>query len=65
MPLDPRSGRRIDSAAQIASKRRRAERYRCPKCGRKSALRWLDDLRLQCYWVARGKCDYEDVQIRS
>ncbi|MGW2594811.1 hypothetical protein ACWCXC_31725 [Streptomyces sp. NPDC001515] len=61
---------RRDSGPQRAAKRRRAERTRCPKCGRGAALTigydsWQDadgvTVRATltvCRWRDRGLCDY-------
>jgi len=46
-----------DSDNQRASKITRAATSRCPKCGRKAALR-TDPTIVYCYWATQGKCDY-------
>ena len=59
---------RADTANQIASKRRRAELRRCPKCGRGSALRDYQDDTFTgqyCYWSEQGKCDYKNLRERG
>lgn len=66
MPRDPGSGKRYDTGPQIASKIVRAERSKCPKCGRKSALTTFSDdwgagygiTVTYCRWNDTGKCDY-------
>jgi hypothetical protein len=67
MPRDGRSGKRVDSAVQIASKVRRAAAAVCPKCGRKSAIvRDRDDFYFYevCRWRDQGLCDYAKVTER-
>lgn len=66
-------GRLRDSANQIASKRLRAERRQCPKCGRKSALKFESEdfgdgygySATYCRWIDQGKCDYQVVSRRT
>lgn len=62
---------RSDSGPQKSAKRRAAERSRCPKCGRGSALhRSVDSWDepggvrvlitiVECRWRNSGKCDYQ------
>lgn len=61
---------RADTFVQLAAKRRRAERTRCPECHRGSALRTAVDtwdepdgttVRVtvtECRWRDQGKCTY-------
>lgn len=61
---------RSDTSIQLAAKRRRAERTRCPECRRGSALRTESDswdeedgttVRLivtECRWRDQKKCGY-------
>jgi len=66
---------RRDSGPQRAAKRTRADRRRCPSCGRGSALRtgsddWPDvDAHVyvtvtECRWRDRGLCDYRKTDER-
>jgi ribosomal protein S27AE len=62
--------RRLDGAVSkatantVTAMRRSAENRRCPKCGRKSALRFHSDeygFGSYCRW---SDCDYERIQSR-
>lgn len=46
-----------DSENQRGSKITRAATNKCPKCGRKAALR-TDPAVVYCYWATQEKCDY-------
>ena len=52
-------GRKRATANTVAAQVRSAERHRCPKCGRKSAVKNDAEMRMTyCRWTLEGKCDY-------
>jgi hypothetical protein len=49
----------------LAAAVRSAERRRCPKCGRKSALKSVNDETISGRYCRWEDCDYQDIKIRN
>lgn len=57
-------GVRRATANTVTAMRRSAERRRCPKCGRKSALTFHSDEVMRGTYCRWGDCDYESFIVR-
>jgi hypothetical protein len=61
------STNRATTNTVVAMSRSAASRQ-CPKCNRKSALKFLSDEYQSgsyCRWTPEGKCDYDNVKPRD